>query len=234
MMIIRKLINILKESPKHKANYILSYLYSIGGGRFKGTNNNVIHLKNTYYRGLRITIEGTGNIIEFSEGANYVKHTSISIFGNNNHIIFGERNYVEGSSLYIEDDNCNIIFGNHNKIYGFTHIAAIEGQSVIFGDGCLFSDNVVFRTGDSHSILDNKTGKRINPSKSITVGNNVWFGNTTIILKGVTIDDDSIIGTGSIVTKSIPKNVIVAGNPAHIVKEGVRWELQRIPVDGSE
>ncbi len=227
---IKRLISILKENPRHGLNYWFSFIYSLWGGVIKGKRNNTIHIRNTYYRDLKVTIHGSGNIIDFSEGANYIKHSSIYICGNNNHILIGERNYFDGADLYIEDDNCAIRFGNHNRIFGKTHVAAIEGCSISFGDGCLFSDKVVFRTGDSHSIFNVGDGVRINPSKSISVGNCVWFGNTTTILKGVTIGDDSVIGTGAIVTKDVPNNVIVAGNPARIVKEGVMWGLQRVPI----
>lgn len=51
----------------------------------------------------------------------------------------------------------------------------------------------------------------------IKIGNNVYIGNCAIILPGVTIADDTIIGAGSIVTKSFPKGVIIAGNPAKII-----------------
>lgn len=92
----------------------------------------------------------------------------------------------------------------------------------------LFSTNVIFRTGDSHSILSRDSNKRINPSKSIQVGNRVWFGNNVTILKGVYINDDNIIGTGSILTKSINTcNNIIAGIPAKIIKSGVFWTSER-------
>ena len=113
----------------------------------------------------------------------------------------------------------------------YSHIAAIEGTQISFGDDCLFSTNVIFRTGDSHSIISTETKKRINPSISIIVGNRVWFGNNTTILKGVQLFDDTIIGTGSIVVKSPGiSNVIIAGTPAKVVKRNVRWITERIPV----
>ena len=52
----------------------------------------------------------------------------------------------------------------------------------------------------------------------IKVGSNVWFGGNVTVLSGVTIGDNSIIGAGSVVTKDVPSNVIVAGNPAKIIK----------------
>lgn len=52
----------------------------------------------------------------------------------------------------------------------------------------------------------------------INIGNNVWIGAGAIVLPGVTISDNSIIGAGSVVTKDVPRNCVVAGNPAKIIK----------------
>ena len=232
MLSISKVVGYLKENPNSRWNYIASMLYRLGRVKIKAANNNTIRLQNTYARNLKIVIQGVGNVVDFDlAGANYIKNSSIYIHGNNNKIVIGKRNYIECADLYIEDDENLISFGNHNRVFGKTHVACIEGTSITFKDGCLFSANVVFRTGDSHSILDAKTSRRINPSKSIEVGNRVWFGNTTTILKGIKIGDDSIIGTGSIVTTDVPPNTIMAGVPAKVVRSGVKWDLHRTIIE---
>lgn len=55
--------------------------------------------------------------------------------------------------------------------------------------------------------------------KSITIGNNVWIGGKSVICPGVSIGDNSVIGAGSVVTKNVPARVVVAGNPARILRE---------------
>ena len=93
----------------------------------------------------------------------------------------------------------------------------------------MFSSNITLRAGDSHSVIDIETGKRLNMSKDIMVGDHVWIGNTVIITKGTTIGANSIIGTGSVVTgKVFPDNCAIAGNPARIVKEKVNWLHKKI------
>ena len=57
----------------------------------------------------------------------------------------------------------------------------------------------------------------------ISIGNHVWIGAGATILKGVTIGDNAIIGAGSVVTKDVPPNTIVAGNPAHIIRQRIEW-----------
>ena len=59
--------------------------------------------------------------------------------------------------------------------------------------------------------------------KPVKIGNHVWIGSKVIILKCVTIGENSIIAAGSVVTKDVPPNVTVAGNPARIVRQNDTW-----------
>ena len=131
--------------------------------------------------------------------------------------------------LWIEDEGGAIEIGKRNKVCGNTKISSIEGVLVTIGDDNLFSTNVDFKTGDSHSIISVQTGKRINPSMSIKVGNHNWFGHNVTILKGVELKENVIIGTGSIVTKSPEaSNVILVGSPAKIIRQGITWNIERV------
>ena len=56
-------------------------------------------------------------------------------------------------------------------------------------------------------------------AKPITVGDNVWIGGNVVVLPGVTIGSNSVIGAGSVVTKDIPSNVVAVGNPCKVIKE---------------
>lgn len=81
----------------------------------------------------------------------------------------------------------------------------------------MIGPNVGFYTA-GHSIQPkdrNKSGYGI----PITVGNDVWIGGSCVILPGVTIGDHSVVAAGSVVTKDVPANTIVAGNPAKILKK---------------
>ncbi|MBV9758771.1 MAG: hypothetical protein JO047_17135 [Alphaproteobacteria bacterium] len=74
-----------------------------------------------------------------------------------------------------------------------------------------------------HSILDAASGTRVNPARDVSLGDRVWVGQRSMILKGVTIGHDAIIGAGAVVTRSVPAHCIAAGNPARVVRRGVRW-----------
>jgi acetyltransferase-like isoleucine patch superfamily enzyme len=110
-----------------------------------------------------------------------------------------------------------IIIGNNVGISGSTLSAAKLiriGNNVLIGSGCLIMDN------DAHNISPKLRFEKLveGSIKPVIIEDNVFIGSRSIILKGVTIGEGSVIGAGSIVSKDVPKNVIVAGNPARIIK----------------
>ncbi|MBR5125405.1 MAG: acyltransferase [Oscillospiraceae bacterium] len=176
-----------------------------------------------------IHISGSGNRV-IVQDFSVLQNTSISIYGDNNTILIGKWCRLVNADLYIEDSGNCIEIGEHTRILGKTHLAAIEGTRISVGRDCLFSSDVHFRTGDSHSILDMQ-GRRINSSEDIVLGNHVWVGTKVTCLKGTAVADHSIIGACALVTgKFTAPNCILAGVPAKVVKEGADWSLVRIPV----
>lgn len=208
---------------------ILSTIYNfIGLNKIncKGKNNK-IKKENVFMKKCKIKVVGNNNNIYIGK-MSYLQNTTIVIYGNNNEIILGEKNYVSNGEFFLEDDNNQLKIGYRTTFAGNTHLALTEGKKITIGENCLFSSNIVFRTGDSHSIL-NAEGKRINYSKDISVENHVWITQNVTVLKGSKISANSVVATGSIVTKKFEdENVVLAGNPAKIVKENINWNNIRI------
>ncbi len=96
------------------------------------------------------------------------------------------------------------------------------GRSVQIGCHCLLAGDVQIFDMDGHPIdADRRRAGEPTPLEAIapvTIGDDVWIGNGALILKGVTIGDRAIIAARSVVTKAVPPDVIVAGNPARVVK----------------
>jgi acetyltransferase-like isoleucine patch superfamily enzyme len=87
----------------------------------------------------------------------------------------------------------------------------------------MFSEDVQIRTSESHPIFD-ETRTRVNPGKSIRVGDHVWVGSGALILKGAQVGGGTVIGARSVVTRQhVETNVILARSPASIVRTGIRW-----------
>lgn len=150
--------------------------------------------------------------------------------GSNNVVKIGEKCNMNHCMLYIEDDNGKIEIGKHLSVVGECHIDIIEGRSVRIGDDCLFSSEIYFRVGDSHSIIDKSTNVRINPSQDIVVGSHVWIGHDVKILKGTQVPDNCVVATGAIVTgkHGFPRNCIIGGTPAKVLRENINWCAERI------
>ena len=107
----------------------------------------------------------------------------------------------KGGSITI-GDNC-----------GFSGVSIVSSISVVLGNNVLCGTNVTIGDRNDHEDLY----PQFIPYP-IQIGNNVWIGMNTVIMKGVDIGDNVIIGANSIVTKSIPSNVIATGNPCKIIK----------------
>lgn len=225
-----KLFNLGKQLIEKHPKWlgIASKLYSsvsFNQIKIRGKNN-AINRKNVFMKKCKIKIVGNNNCIQIGN-MSYLQNTRITIYGNNSNIMLGEKVFVSDGDFYLEDDNNKLEIGNKTTFSGNTHLALTEGKKIIIGENCLFSSNVVFRTGDSHSIL-NLQQERINYGKDIIIENHVWFTQNVTILKGTKISKDSIVATGSIVTKKFEEeNVILGGNPAKVIKQGINWCHER-------
>lgn len=101
-------------------------------------------------------------------------------------------------------------YANHNLII-------LDENKVKFGDNVFIAPNCGFYTA-GHPLDVESRNKGIEYAKPIEVGNNVWFGGNVVVLPGVKIGDNTVIGAGSVVTKDIPSNVVAVGNPCKVIK----------------
>jgi acetyltransferase-like isoleucine patch superfamily enzyme len=103
-------------------------------------------------------------------------------------------------------------------------------QHVKIGRECVIADRVMFIDFD-HGAVEVERPIRLQGiyKRDVNVGNNVWIGYGACILRGVTVGDNAIIGTNSVVTKDVPANAVVAGLPARVIRmrpkpQRMRWE----------
>lgn len=115
-----------------------------------------------------------------------------------------------------------IIIGNNVSIQKDCHIGAIN--KIIIGNNVLLASKV-YISDHSHgeitkeALLHSPSQRRLYSKGPVIIEDNVWLGEGVVVLPGVTIGENSIIGANAVVTKSVPKNSVVAGNPARIIRE---------------
>lgn len=164
---------------------------------------------------------GKNNVVEIGKGCR-ISNCKIQLFENGNTVKIDHDCMLRNLDIWISDGGF-VIIGHNTYITGKTHIACIEGKKVTIGERCLFSNDITFRTGDSHSILD-MSGKRVNPAEDITIGDHVWIGQQVVILKGANVGSNSIVGTRALLTgKTFEGNTVIGGSPAKVIKSDVTW-----------
>lgn len=160
----------------------------------------------------------------------------------NNSCFYGCRVCSKGHGEIIIGDNCIIrnctfgFYGTSGKITvgsgttinarpdARTGLYVKDGTSIFIGGRSLISNSVEIATTDWHWIVDEK-GNWLNENRNVVIGEHVWICRRVLIGKGVSIGEDSVIGAGSVVTKSFPGNrLLIAGNPAVEKRQSILWK----------
>lgn len=103
-----------------------------------------------------------------------------------------------------------------------SNIKILAHDDITIGDNCIFGWECQIFSGDGHPIYQEES--IINKDVPVVIEDNVWVGSRALILKGVRVGKGSIVAAGAVVTKDVPPNCIVAGNPAKVVKENISWK----------
>lgn len=170
------------------------------------------------------------------EKAEEINNTAI---GDRDEIVRLEREMIgkSGNELYIPPPvyvsyGFNIEVGEN--FYANKDCIFMDTSSIKFGDNVIVGPRCCFYCA-GHPIyggVRSQDNDYFEFTLSITVGNDVWIGGNVIVLPGITIGNGSVIGAGSVVTNDIPSNVIVAGNPARVLREinkedEIKWKSLR-------
>lgn len=114
------------------------------------------------------------------------------------------------------DYGYNIKIGE--RFYSNHGLTILDGAEVTFGNDVFIGPNCGFYTA-SHPFEVELRNQGLETAHSIVVGDNVWFGGNVVVLPGVTIGSDVVIGAGSIVTRDIPSHSVAVGNPARVIRK---------------
>ncbi|MFT8312091.1 MAG: sugar O-acetyltransferase [Sporolactobacillus sp.] len=126
-----------------------------------------------------------------------------------------------GEDCYVEPPlranwGSNTHFGN--SVYANFNLTLVDDAPIYVGNDVMFGPNVTITTA-GHPINPYLRRKKMQFNLSVTIKNNVWIGAQSVVLPGVTIGENSVIGAGSVVTKNIPDNVVAVGHPCKVLRE---------------
>ncbi len=127
----------------------------------------------------------------------------------------GENCYIE-PPLHANWGGKHCHFGKN--VYANFNLTMVDDTHIYVGDYTMLGPNVVIATA-GHPILPELREKAYQYNFPVHIGKNCWLGAGVIVLPGVTIGDNTVIGAGSIVTKDIPSNVVAVGNPCRVLRE---------------
>lgn len=127
----------------------------------------------------------------------------------------GEGCYIE-PPLYTNWGGKHVHFGK--KVYANFNLTLVDDTHIFVGDYTLIGPNVTVATA-AHPILPELRIDGYQFNAPVHIGKNCWIGANAVIVPGVTIGDNTVIGAGSVVTKDIPPNVVAVGNPCRVMRE---------------
>ncbi|HDM8140765.1 TPA: sugar O-acetyltransferase [Vibrio harveyi] len=126
-----------------------------------------------------------------------------------------------GKNCYIEPPlranwGCHTHLGDN--VYANFNLTLVDDTHIYIGDHVMIGPNVTIATA-GHPIDPELRRDIAQFNIPVHIGNNVWIGANSVVLPGVTIGENSVIGAGSVVTKDIPANVVAVGNPCRVLRE---------------
>ena len=126
-----------------------------------------------------------------------------------------------GEGCYIEPP-LHANFGGHfvhfgSWIYANYNLTLVDDTHIYVGDATMFGPNVTIATA-GHPICPELRERGLQYNMPVRIGRNCWLGVGVIVMPGVTIGDNVVIGAGSVVTKDLPSNVVAVGNPCRVLR----------------
>ncbi len=126
-----------------------------------------------------------------------------------------------GEGCYIEPPFHSNFGGGHvhfgKNVYANFNLTAVDDTHIYVGDCTMFGPNVTLATA-GHPIIPELRAQGYQYNFPIRIGKNCWLGAGVVVMPGVTIGDNVVVGAGSIVTKDLPSNVVAVGNPCRVLR----------------
>lgn len=173
-------------------------------------------IKNVFLNGIAV-LRGILNKWKFNKSGKLLRmEKGVRVMKNNGTVTLGDRVFLH-RYVKLSAYGGKIEIGNNSYIGDRTEIHA--GESVKIGNGVNIAWDCNILDRDYHAFESEKE-----VVKPVLIGDNVWIGVRSTILKGVTIGAGAVVAAGSVVVKDVPERCLVAGNPAKVIKENITWK----------
>lgn len=186
------------HSLAYRYNNNLIQFFSTLYCRLKMRFQNISYGNNVRFRGNTLFYKSPGSVISMGNNVTFNSNERFNFRGINHRCILN----TAPTGKIIIGDNC-----------GFSGVSIVSSCSVTLGDEVKCGTNVIIGDRNDHE----KEYPQFVP-EPVVIGNHVWIGMNSVVMKGVTIGDNVIIGANSVVTKDIPSNVIAVGSPCKPIK----------------
>lgn len=127
-----------------------------------------------------------------------------------------------GEGCYIEPPFHANFGGGHvhfgKEVYANFNLTLVDDTHIYIGDYTMLGPNITIATA-GHPILPELRERGYQYNMPVHIGRNCWLGAGVIVMPGITIGDNTVIGAGSVVVKDIPSNVVAVGNPCRVLRE---------------
>ena len=207
-------------------------------GKFFADKNNNVYLIDDFgvkkkwtkkIKGLNIIFYGKNNkVVIHKNNLNKFKNSTVLLSGESTFLLKGQAIYISNMCFSTHTENCSIELGKNILMQGGTIILSQEpGQSVKIGNNSIFAPHLYIRSSDAHALYDKDSKKILNKFENIVIGDNVWCGYHTTILKGAEIADNTVVASNTLVNKKFKENyILLAGMPARILKRNICWDIK--------
>ena len=186
----------------------------------------------SYIPGLDVRFYGYNSIIEI--GANPLPKfkNCIIMCGDNSYTKIDSSNFsIRNAQILVVANNSKLVIGKNFSLRNGLRIYLTNEPdcSIIIGDDCMFSSDIIIRACYAHALYNKDTKAILNKPWGVKIGNHVWCGQNTFILKNTKIKNNCVIGAQSLVNRTYDmENAVIAGNPAKIIKQNINWDRATI------
>lgn len=186
-------------------------------------------LRRDLAEGPAIRIAGDDNRIEVADDVRMT--LNIVVQGDGNRIHIGEGCRLNGF-ITIRCSGATLSIGAGTTVVNGS-LQLHEPGEIRIGADCMIANQVYVSLSDVHPIRDRASGDRINPAASVEIGDHVWLGLRSMVMKGSRVGAGAVIAAGAVVSGDVPAHAVAAGVPARVVRRDVVWSRDFDPIDVS-